>query len=144
MFRPLAGTKGDYLSRFQGEDSGERYDQAVRLWAQLDDRALWCLLAMLLFSLCGAYIYYGPFNGQPGRHWRPKFWWRFLVVAAGLTFVASLAILFTARPAVDGALAIELRAAVNNAVYAILTFWIASAVTRHYFPTNAYFPRYIP
>lgn len=144
-FAWLAPTKSDFLSRFSGDGTdSELYRRAEQLWAALDERALWCLVALIIFAIASALYYYFWFNKKPGRHWRPKYWLVFLAVEVGLAALVTFGIIATAKPAVSGLTALAMRVALCAAIYAALVYWLCSVVIRHTRKTNAYYPCYIP
>lgn len=119
--------------------AGELYQQAESFWRHLDSAAWIFMVIVFAGALFAVWYYYGPYNNQPGRHYRRSCWVKWLCGACGAVFVATLAAAVGfAWPKPDGALLLELRVAALNAVYAAAIYFCASVAWCYCFPTNAY------
>lgn len=59
---------------------------ASLFWSKLDDASIVFFILTIVAAIGVVVYYYIPFNNQPGRHYLPKYWWRFLAVSAILGF----------------------------------------------------------
>ena len=115
--------------------------QARAFWNQLDQIAIILFIAALVIGTLFAAHYYTLYNRKPGRHYQPKHWWMFLLIAFVFVLVATFgAELLVAKPRLDGAVMLELRVAFGNAVFALLLYLLISFAwcNLNLLPTNAY------
>lgn len=137
LYKWIAGSANDFTKRFSYND--DLYYIARGFWSHLESNGLLIIAIFVVIGLLFAYCYYGPYNNIPGRHYKPKYWLIFILI----TFVASftLTLVFeyiTAAPKLDGALMLEIKIALGNAIYAPLVYFITSIVWCNWLPTNAY------
>ena len=129
------------LSKFAQpfKDNEALYNQARAFWRNLEGCSPFLTIAFVVISLALAWYYYFPFNNQPGRHYRVRYWLGFGFVAAIVTLIASMVIEYAmATPKLDGALAIEVIIAIFNALYSFFAYIVVSLVFCKCFTTNAY------
>lgn len=137
LYDLIAGSKTDFTSQFKNNDA--LYKQANSFWNQLEGSSAIIVLMFVVLGIAWAATYYKPYNNKPGRHYTPKHWLLFLA----LTFVSTLLLTFgfeyfAAHPSLNGAMLLELKIAIGNALYASLLYFVTSFVWCNWFPTNAY------
>lgn len=134
----LTGSKAAFLNNF--EDNGQLYAQAQSFWGALEGSAYIYLVEFLVLGVGLALYYYGQFNEQPGRHYKPKFWWIGMGLCFLLTLIATfIAAYLIADPKLTGTLSIEFRLALANGLYAVGIYFITSVIYCNLnLPTNAY------
>ena len=138
LYKLATGSFSDFAKPFRQNDS--MFNQAKAFWSQLDSVA-WLLLGFAAaVGVCLAVLYYTWYNNQSGRHYKPKYWWAFLVVALIATLVGTLVIeLVSAKPVLDGALGIEMKIALLNMLYSFIPYLVVSFVWCNTpLSTNAY------
>ena len=100
------------------------------------------MITIAIFVVLGvalAAIYYKPYNDKPGRHYRPTHWLLFMVVAFVLTLLVTWGFEYIAvKPVLKGALMLEFKVALGNAIYATGLYFLTSLVWCNALPTNAY------
>lgn len=116
------------------------YKQARDFWNQLDSAVWLCFGFMLVAGVGFAIYYYTAFNNQSGRHYKPNFWWLFMLLLFLLVLVVTLGLeLLIAPPRLEGAFLVEMKVAAINAIYSLFLFVITSFVwCNSPLPTNAY------
>jgi hypothetical protein len=136
IYTLFTGTKTDFLKNFK--DSDTMYSQAKTFWAALENGALFYLMILLLgILLC--WVYYGPFNNLPERHYKPRYWWFFALANLFLTLLTTYFVVHSlVPPRVQGANLIEWRLALGNAVYSSIIYCGVSIIWCKWLPTNAY------
>lgn len=136
LYQPLIGTKASFLQSFAGD---AMRTNASLFWSKLDDASIVFFILTIAVAVGVAVYYYVPFNNQPGRHYLPKYWWRFFAVSAILGFIITIGIAMGfATPRLNGTLMIELKVALANAVLAVVTYSIFSWGWCKWGKTNAY------
>lgn len=136
LYQPLIGTKASFLQSFQGDTMR---NNASSFWGNLDDVSIVFFILTIVAAIGVVVYYYMPFNNQPGRHYLPKYWWRFLAVSAILGFVITIGIAMGfATPKLNGTLMIELKVALANAVLAVVAYCFFSWWWCKWGKTNAY------
>ena len=136
LYQPLIGTKASFLQSFEVD---AMRTNASLFWSKLDDASIVFFILTIVAAIGVVVYYYIPFNNQPGRHYLPKYWWRFLAVSAILGFVITIGIAMgLATPKLNGTLMIELKVALANAALAVVTYWIFSWGWCKWGKTNAY------
>lgn len=136
LYQPLIGTKASFLQSFQGD---AMRNNASSFWGNLDDVSIVFFILTIVAAIGVVVYYYIPFNNQPGRHYLPKYWWRFLAVSAILGFVITIGIAMGfATPKLNGTLMIELKVALANAVLAVVAYCFFSWGWCKWGKTNAY------
>ena len=89
LYQPLIGTKASFLQSFEVD---AMRTNASLFWSKLDDASIVFFILTIVAAIGVVVYYYIPFNNQPGRHYLPKYWWRFLAVSAILGFVITIGI----------------------------------------------------
>lgn len=132
----IAGTKSDFTRPFR--DSETMLSQANKFWGTLESSTIFILLIFFFTGIIMASIYFGPYNNKPGRHYRPRYWFMFMLVTLIVAFVATIGFeCIACPPKLDGALVLELKIALGNSIYAIGTYLMASIIWCNTLPTNA-------
>lgn len=138
LYKPITGTYSEFAKPFRDNETLSK--QARSFWNQLDNAALYFLIGAIVFGALVAAYYYTLYNQKPGRRYKPQHWWMWLLI----TIVATLAVTFgveilIAKPQLNGAVWLELRIALSNAIYAIFVFLSVSFVWCNFgCRTNAY------
>jgi len=97
------------------------------------------IVIVILLGVLLAIWYYKPYNEQPGRHYKPKYWFIFLGITFFLVLITTFLLEYiVVEPRLPGALSVEIRIALGNAIYATLLYFITSFVWCNWLPTNAY------
>ncbi len=137
LYTWIAGSKAEFANQFRNNDA--LYSQALAFWNKLSGTFLWLFIVLLLVCFMAAYIYFGPYNNRPGRHYKPTHWCGALVINFVIILIGSFLIeYFIADPRLDGAMVLEIKIALINAFYSLLLYLLFSWIWRKYFPTNAY------
>ncbi len=130
-------SKNDFISQFKENDS--LYKQAKTFWKHLEGLSLGYYAIAILLGIALACWYYKPFNESPGRHYLPKYWCRFLILAVFFAAIFTFVLEFVvAKPQLDGALGIEIKVALINAVYTVVLYLLVSILWCVSNKTNAY------
>lgn len=134
----LAGSQNDFIRQFQ--DNEELSKLAQSFWSRLEGNLGILLIIAIVIGAITAGLYYMWFNNKPGRHYHPWRWWiPFSVVAFVIVFVLSWLIEFVACGAsLRGAIGVQVKVAIVNAIYAGLVYVIVSVIWCNGLPTNAY------
>lgn len=137
LYEWIAGSMSHFTKPFQNNEA--LYDQAKTFWRTLDSSMMFGIAAFVVFGIALAYIYYKPYNNKPGRRYRRTHWLGFLA----LTFVATFVVTWgfeclAAKPILKGAVILEMKVALANALYAAIIYFVTSWVWCNFFPTNAY------
>lgn len=135
----FVGSKVSFLKPYQGDGQEALYQQASMFWDKLDSLAVLYVFAFLLIGIAMAYSYYGPFNNQPGRHYKPQYWWCFFIVCAVLCFAVTLGVAIGfAGTKFSGTFLVEFKLALLNAAYSLVVYWLSSIAWCKSGKTNAY------
>ena len=133
----IAGSMADFSSQFKNNEA--LYNQARAFWNKLEGSSSIIVLIFVVLGIALAAFYYKPYNNLPGRHYTPKHWFLFLAVTFGATFLLTLGFeYFAVEPRLTGALLLEVKIALGNAIYASLLYFVVSVLWCNFFPTNAY------
>lgn len=133
----IVGSKSDFTRPFR--DSEMVLAQANKFWDKLESLSIFLLILFVILGIMIASNYYGPFNNKPGRHYRPRYWFMFMLATMIVTFVLTLMVEFLlCPPRLDGSLVLELKIALGNSIYAIITYLFTSIIWCNLLPTNAY------
>lgn len=121
------------------QDNEALFNQAKAFWRHLDGSMMVVIAIFVVLGIALAFTYYKPYNDKPGRHYTPIHWLLFL----GITFVFTFALTFgfeyiAVKPVLKGAVMLELKTALGNAIYASVLYFVASVVWCNALPTNAY------
>ena len=110
---------------------------ATKFWTALDSNDIWMLLIMLAITTIICWLYFIPFNKQPGRHYHPGYCALFglgAIVLSGLaTYLFCLGIV-----KVSYDISLVMKMCFMNAFYSLLCVLICSFVFCNYSSTNAY------
>ena len=133
----IAGSKSDFIKSFR--DNEALYQQAKNFWTNLDKSSLLLIAIFIVLGIFCAFYYYKPYNNKPGRHYTIQHWVGFLI----LTFIVTLLVTFgseylIAEPNLKGAVGLEIKIAIGNAIYASAIYFITSLVWCNIGTTNAY------
>lgn len=135
----FVGSKVSFLKPYQGNEQEALYQQASMFWDKLDSLAVLYVFAFLLIGIAMACSYYGPFNNKPGRHYLPKYWWRFFVGCAIVCFAVTLGIAMGfVGTKFSGTFLIEFKLALLNAAYSLIVYCLTSIAWCKSNKTNAY------
>lgn len=137
LYSYFAGTMPDFASQFKNNES--LYKQAIAFWNKMEGFSIFIVLLFVIMGILMAFLYYGPYNKQPGRHYTPYHWLGFLAATFILTFLVTLGFeYFAASPRLNGAMFLQTKIAFGNALYASSLYFITSFVWCNWLPTNAY------
>lgn len=136
LYTPFIGKRSDFLKPF--EENEDLQQLARQYWNHLDNQAIRFFLAMLAIAALGSYLYYGPFNNLPGRHYRMKYWWMFFAGVVILTALATWLLVDSVSPQVEGSGSMEFRLSLANVLYGAVVYFLLSCLWCKCLPTNAY------
>lgn len=133
----IAGSQSDFTKPFQKNEA--LYNQAKVFWGNLNGSMAFIIAIFLILGIAFAAYYYMPYNNSPGRHYKPIHWLFFLAMALAFPFALTWGFESIAvKPVLKGAVMLEMKIALCNAVYASLVYIITSVVWCNALPTNAY------
>lgn len=137
LYSWITGTMADFVKPFS--ENKALYNQAKVFWNKLENFSIFIVLIFLVLGIAWAAYYYTSYNNNPGRHYTPKHWILMLLVTVIVTFIVTLGFEYLAvEPKINGALGVELKIAIANAIYAGLAYLLTSIVWCNTLPTNAY------
>ena len=121
-------------------DNEVLYKQARDFWSQLDSVAWGTFGVAMLAGFSFAVYYYTVFNNKTGRHYKPKYWWIFMLLTFLITLLVCLILeLIIVSPRLDGAFYVELKVAAISALYSLVPFiFVSFSWCNFSLPTNAY------
>lgn len=131
--------QADFLSRFKHNNT--LYNQARALWSKLDSCTVWFIVAFVIIALIFAFIYYGPYNNKPGRHYKVKHWLIWMIITAAVTFVVTLVMgLVMVKSPLAARIGLILRVSGINVLYSVGVYFIAALVVCNapFLKTNAF------
>lgn len=131
--------QADFLNHFKNNNA--MYNQARSLWNKLDQTTIWFLVAFIVLALIFAFVYYGPYNNKPHRHYKVKHWLIWMLITAAATFIVSLVIgLFMVQSPLAARIGLILRISGLNALYSVGLYFIISLLVCNmpFLKTNAY------
>lgn len=133
----IAGSMTDFTSQFKNNEI--LYNQARAFWNKLEGSSSIIFLIFVILGIALAAFYYKPYNNMPGRHYTPKHWLLFLAITFGVTFLLTFGFEYIAvAPRLSGAMLLEIKVALGNAIYASILYFVVSIVWCNAFTTNAY------
>lgn len=136
LYEWIAGSMTDFTRPFR--DNETLFAQAKSFWRALESSSILLLVTFLVLGIAIAAYYYTAYNNKPGRHYKPVKWALFLAVAAIATFLVTFGIEYAiAQPKLQGAMMLETRIALGNAIYAAALYFIVSVLWCNALPTNA-------
>lgn len=131
-----AGDKADFIKAFQ--DNEAMFKRAQEFWTSLESEAI---ILTGIFILCGVFVawcYYKPYNEIPGRHYKLKYWFIFLLIALALSLVLTLLFEFiTLNTGIGDSSILLVKIALTNALYAAGVYFLTSLIWCNFLPTNA-------
>lgn len=133
----LTGSKKDFINHFPGD---ALQTQAQRVWQELMSYE-WSLLFMALaIGGIGAFIYYGPYNNQPGRHYKIKYWGLLGFITIVINFLLTWFIEWIGIHPYLGSriLGTYLMGALSNTIYCAGAYVLVSFIYCNWLNTNAY------
>lgn len=138
FYQWLAGKMSDFTRPFQENEA--LYNQARSFWNKLEGISIILVISFIVLGTAWAAIYYKPFNDKPGRHYKPKWWWIFMLITFVVTLVVTFLVeYFAVSPKLSGAAMLEFKIALANSIYAVGMYILASLVWCNFgLPTNAY------
>lgn len=137
LYKWIAGTMTNFANPFRENEI--LFNQAKGFWSRLENVSFPMVLIFISLGILFAIYYYKPYNEQPGRHYTPRHWLIWLFITAIITFLVTLGVeYFAVAPKLSGALTVEIKIAIGNALYASLIYFITSVVWCNVLPTNAY------
>ena len=134
----IVGKKTAFVNSF---DNDPLQNQADVFWRHLESGTWFYLLAFIIVAIIFAYFYFKPFNNQPGRHFRPRYWVIFGVVSIIVSFLLTLLIAYlAAAPKLQGSFILELKISFANMIYTAVTYFVMSILfwNNVFGKTNAY------
>lgn len=133
----ISGSITDFTKPFK--DNEALYKQARAFWGQLENYSIVIFLICLVLGIALAIYYYKPYNDSPGRHYTLKHWLLFLFITFLLTFAVTFGFeYFAVTPKLSGAIGLEAKIALGNAIYASIVYFITSVIWCNIGSTNAY------
>ena len=132
-------TQADFLNHFKNNNT--LYNQARVLWSKLDACTVWFIITFIVIALLFAIIYYGPYNNKPGRHYKVKHWFLWMIISAAVTFIVTLVIgLILVKSPLAARIGMILRISGINILYSIGVFFIVALLVCNvsFLKTNAY------
>lgn len=116
-------TRKAYLASYEDEAAKKA---AKKLWDAIDGGEWLPLLAMALFTALICLFYYFPFNNIPGRHYHPKWWGIFGLVALIVAFLTTIGCCCFLAKNSGFDFGLIFKAALVNTVYAAGWYFILS------------------
>lgn len=129
----------DFLEPFKNNDA--MYNQARLLWSKLDQTTIWFLIVFIVLAFILSFVYYGPYNNKPHRHYRVKCWLMWMMITVASSFVVSFVVgLIMIQSPLDARASLFCRISFVNAVYSAILYFIISALVCNlpFVKTNAY------
>ena len=137
LYKWIAGSMSNFTKPFQQNEA--LFNQAKAFWRHLEGSTMVTIFIFIVLGIVLAALYYKPYNDKPGRHYKPTHWLIFLAVTFGLTFLFTWGFEYIAvKPVLKGALMLEMKIALGNAIYASILYIVTSVVWCNALPTNAY------
>ena len=131
--------QADFLNHFKNNQT--LYNQARALWSKLDSCTILFIVAFVVLALIFAIIYYGPYNNKPGRHYKVRHWFIWMLITAAVTFVVTLVLgLVMVKSPLAARIGLILRISGLNVLYSIGVYLIAALLVCNapFLKTNAY------
>lgn len=138
LYEWIAGSMSSFTKPFQENEA--LFNQAKAFWRHLEGSTMITIAIFVVLGILLASIYYKPYNDKPGRHYRPTHWLFFMIGTFVLTLLVTWGYeYFAVKPVLKGALMLEFKVALGNAIYATGLFLLTSLVWCNTpLPTNAY------
>ena len=137
LYKWLAGSQSDFLKPFR--ENEELLNLAKKFWNDFESSGIIIIITFVVLGILLAAIYYGSYNDKPGRHYTPLHWIGFLFGTFVLTFLFTWLIEYIMiTPKLNGAVMLQMKIALCNAIYAVGLYLLTSIVWCYALPTNAY------
>lgn len=137
LYEWIAGSMSNFTRLFQENEA--LFNQAKSFWRHLDGSMMVVIAIFIVHGIALAATYYKPYNDKPGRHYRPTHWLIFLAITFVLAFAVTWGFEYIAvKPVLKGAVMLEMKIALGNAIYASVLYFVTSVVWCNALPTNAY------
>lgn len=137
LYEWIAGSMSNFTRLFQENEA--LFNQAKSFWRHLDGSMMVVIAIFIVLGIALAATYYKPYNDKPGRHYRPTHWLIFLAITFILAFAVTWGFEYIAvKPVLKGAVMLEMKIALGNAIYASVLYIVTSVVWCNALPTNAY------
>lgn len=137
LYSFFTGSMSEFVKPFS--DNKALYNQARSFWNGLEKISIFIVLICILFSVSCVFFYYTKYNNMPGRHYTPKHWFYWMIGAFLATLLLTLGFEYIAvEPKIPGALLLEFKIALGNAIYALIIYFVLSVIWCNTLPTNAY------
>lgn len=129
-------TKKTYLAPYAEDEAAKK--AATKLWNTIDGCTIPLIIGMIILTIGVAYLYFYPFNNRPGKHYQPKFWIGFGIIAFVATpFVTfSFCYFYAKNPSFDYTLLFKVSAI--NALYSIPVYIVTTFFLNRFSKSNAY------
>lgn len=111
---------------------------AKNFWHDLNGIALLFIATALVVGIVTCWYYYGPYNNQPGRHYKPSYWGWFMLICFLFALIATLVIEHLIKTTLNGAGMTMFWIALQNATYSIIFYVLMSIIWCKCLPTKAY------
>lgn len=136
FYQPAIPSERAFLNSFQSD----LQDIAKHFWHDLNGVAPFFIVTALVVGLVTCWYYYGPYNNQPGRHYKPSYWGWFMLICFLGALIATLVIEHVmVKTTFNGAGMTMFWIALQNAVYSTLIVYLPmSFVWCEALPTKAY------
>lgn len=133
-------SQAEFLRKFPQNDA--IIQRVNLLWQEFDNWSMILLFVTAVIVAGLACYYYGPYNKKPGRHYKMKYWWIFLIASWLLTLVLTIVAecwgISTSLP-FDKMLSIYLQIVlINTFIYSTSVYFITSVIICNWGKTNAY------
>lgn len=136
FYKWIAGSMNDFTKPFRENEA--LYNQARSFWRHLENSSSIIITIFVVMGIAFAIWYYSAYNNKPGRHYRPKYWLKFLAYVFFATLLLTWGFEFiSVKPRLDGASMVQIKIALGNAIYASGLYLLISVIWCNFFPTNA-------
>ena len=131
--------QAEFLNHYKNNE--ENYKKARDLWSNLDSCTLWFIVAFVVIALVFAFIYYGPYNNKPHRHYKLKHWLIWMLITAAVTFVITYVMGdFMVDSPLTARRGLILRVSCANVLFSVGVYFIVALLVCNvpFLKTNAY------
>lgn len=130
-------TKKAYLASYENNENAKK--AATKLWTSIDKGDFIPFLAMILLAVLICYLYYIPFNKRSGRHYHPKYWVIFGLIAIISVFAITYVLLaFVVAKNANFDPTFIVKCSLMNTLYGIFFYLVISAIFCKSGKSNAY------
>lgn len=136
LYQPAIPGERAYVNSFNENLQG----LAKHFWHDLNGIAPIFMVTAVVVGIGVCAYYYGPYNNQPGRHYKPSHWGWFMLICFLLALLATLVIEHVMiKTTLNGAGMTMFWIALQNAIYSTILFYLPmSFVWSKWLPTKAY------